>query len=78
MFNNFKKLDNKNIFKIIIILLILILPKNKSILNFFIKNIIGRFIYSIILCISSYYNTSISILLTILYIIMIKKNNSSN
>jgi len=72
MFSYLKNLETKNILKIIIILLIFILPKKKSILNFFVNNEKGRFIYSVILLFSSHYNLSITMLLTFLFIRMIK------
>ena len=72
MLNYLKNLSIKNLLKILIILLLFILPKHKSILIFFVDNEIGRFIYSVILLLSAYYNMSISVLLTILYIRMIK------
>lgn len=72
MLNYLKNLSIKNLLKILIILLLFILPKHKSILIFFVDNESGRFIYSVILLLSAYYNMSISILLTILYIRMIK------
>ncbi len=71
MLSYLKKLEISTILKIVIILL-LITPKNKSILNFFVNNEIGRFVYSVILLISSHYNISITMLLTILFIRMIK------
>lgn len=72
MFDYLKNLGTKNILKIIIILLIFILPKHKSILKFFVDNEAGRFIYSVILLFSSHYNLSITMLLTFLFIRMIK------
>jgi hypothetical protein len=78
MFNYIPSLSYTNLIKIIIILLIIIVFSEKmkySILLFFIKTLLGRFIFSIILCVSSYYNTSVSVLLTILFISMSKKIN---
>lgn len=72
MLNYLKNLSIKNLLKILIILLLFILPKHKSILIFFVDNEFGRFVYSVILLLSAYYNMSISVLLIILYIRMIK------
>ena len=76
MFNYIPKITNLNLLKVIIILLIIILYAvkiNNSILLFFIKNKMGRLIFSLLLCISAYYETSISILFAVLYVTIKKK-----
>ena len=78
MFKYIPDLSYKILIKIIIILLIIMIYSKKmknSILLFFIKTLLGRLFFAIAICLSSYYDTSIAVLLTILFISMTKKIN---